>query len=230
MSTRPRRTALKGRTRAGKRATIPLRDAPSSKKESREPQKDSDKTSLLFVCTGNICRSPMAAAMAEGILKSRVPGISVKSTGRLTPGRPPTEPMLQVMSKRGFDLRSHVSSRLDSSLDELPDLIIGMAREHVREVANHRPDLFERTFTLKELVRIAEHAGPRIEGEQLLAYLRRIGTGRRITSLLGVSPRDDVEDPIGGPIQEYERCAAELEGLVAKLADYLWPSSSNFRL
>jgi protein-tyrosine-phosphatase len=189
-------------------------------------RQESSRLNLLFVCTGNICRSPMAAAMAEALLKSRVPGLSVHSTGRLSAGRAPTAPMLEVMSKRGFDLRTHVSTTLDSALDGAPDIVIGMAREHVRDVVDHRPSLFERTFTLKELVRLAAHAGPRLPGEELVAYLRRAGAGRKISTLIGTSPRDDIADPIGGPVEDYERCAAEIEGLVSMLADYLWPSSS----
>jgi protein-tyrosine-phosphatase len=184
---------------------------------------------LLFVCTGNICRSPMAAAMAEALLKERVPGLSISSSGRLSPGRAPTPEMIQVMAGRGFDVGSHLSSSINTSLEDRPDLIIGMAREHVREVVDRRPALFGRTFTLKELVRLAKHAGPRLPGEDLTAYLDRVGSTRKISALIGASPHDDIADPIGGPVRAYEDCAEEIDGLVSVLADYLWPSSSLAR-
>jgi protein-tyrosine-phosphatase len=180
---------------------------------------------LLFVCTGNICRSPMAAAMAEALLKDRIPELSISSSGRLSPGRSPTPEMIQVMAGRGFDIGSHLSTSIDTSLEDPPDLIIGMAREHVREVVDRRPELFGRTFTLKELVRLTGQAGPRLPGEDLGAYLNRVGSTRRVGALMGASPLDDIADPIGGPVRAYEKCAEEIDGLVSMLADYLWPSS-----
>jgi protein-tyrosine phosphatase len=197
----------------------------SSENMPAKPMGGAGMLKLLFVCTGNICRSPMAAAMAGALLKERVEGISISSSGRLSPGRAPTPEMIQVMASRGFDIGSHLSTSIDTTLQDPPDLIIGMAREHVREVVDRRPALFSRTFTLKELVRLARDAGPRLPGEDLNAYLSRVGAPRRISALIGSSPLDDIADPIGGPVAAYERCAEEIDALVSMLANYLWPSS-----
>lgn len=185
-------------------------------------------TDLLFVCTGNICRSPMAAAMAELALRDRLPGLSVRSTGVLESGREPTRLMIEVMESRGFDLAQHRSAELTASLRYEPDLIVGMAREHVWAVLDSRPDLVARAFTLKELIRRAAEAGPRPPEIKLDDYLAQLAESRKPAELVQADA-DDIEDPIGGPAWAYERCAEEIEGLIRKMVDYLWPADSLLR-
>ncbi len=184
---------------------------------------------VLFVCTGNICRSPMAAGFARSILESRCPGISVRSAGMLVSGFSPTREVMEVMARRGLDVGGHRSQRLAVALAEAPDLVVGMAREHVREVAGQAPWLASRTFTLKELARLGGEIGPRESEEPLSHYLDRVASRRTELPTRGdgtgrvVSILHDVADPIGQGINVYERCAAEIRDLVIRLADLLWP-------
>src|SRR2546428_7651891 len=97
------------------------------------------------------------------------------------------------------------------------DLIGGMARRHVFEVAREQPDAFRRAFTLKELVRRAEASGARAPDEPLDAWLARLNEGRRPADLWGESPGDDVDDPIGQGADGYRRTAAQLDRLVQLL-------------
>jgi protein-tyrosine-phosphatase len=186
-------------------------------------------TAVLFVCTGNICRSPMAAGFAGSVLESRCPGLSVRSAGMLVSGFPPTREVIEVMARRGLDVAGHRSRRLASALAENPDLVVGMAREHVREVAGQAPWLASRTFTLKELVRLGDEVGPRRAGEPLGRYLERVGSIRAELPVTGdrsgrlADLFHDVADPIGQGIDVYEGCAKEIEDLVTHLADLLWP-------
>jgi protein-tyrosine-phosphatase len=102
------------------------------------------------------------------------------------------------------------------------DLLLGMARSHVREaVALAGPAVLGRAFTLKEIVRRGEERGGRAPGEPLEAWLARLAAGRRVNDLLGDSDADDVADPIGGPRRSYERTAVELDDLTARLAGLL---------
>ncbi len=96
-------------------------------------------------------------------------------------------------------------------------LILGMAREHVREAVVLDPALWPRTFTLKELVRRGEASGPRRADEPLADWLARVGQGRRLSDLTGSSVDDDIEDPIGMPRSSYERMARELDDLTGRL-------------
>ena len=109
------------------------------------------------------------------------------------------------------------------------DLIVGMARRHVFEVAREQPDAFGRAFTLKELVRRAEAADARAPDESLDAWLSRLHEGRSPGDLWGESPDDDVEDPIGQDYAMYRRTAAEIDSLVERLVDAVWGSPSATR-
>jgi protein-tyrosine-phosphatase len=103
------------------------------------------------------------------------------------------------------------------------DLVIGMGRSHVREVAVLVPEAFSRSFTLKELVRIAS---PRGGDESLGAWVERVGTGRRPSQLAGNAYDDSIADPMGGPLSMFEATAAELRWLINELVDLAWPRAS----
>jgi protein-tyrosine phosphatase len=180
---------------------------------------------LLFVCTGNLCRSPMAATVARNVLAGKAEAVDVISAGLLRPGQPATDEAVKVMGRRGLDLSTHRSRRVGDALVPAPDLIVGMAREHARAVVDVIPGLFPRTFTLKDFVARALSVGPRRAGETLDIYLARVGTDRGFGALVGSSSADDVADPIGCDLRTYERCAAEIEAAVTSLIDLVWPDT-----
>jgi protein-tyrosine-phosphatase len=86
---------------------------------------------VLFVCTGNICRSPLAAALLERALKDR--GLEVRVTSAGTgawDGAPASEGAYLVGLERGLDLSSHRARLLTRELVDAADLILTMARHH----------------------------------------------------------------------------------------------------
>jgi protein-tyrosine phosphatase len=182
---------------------------------------------VLIMCTGNICRSPMA----EGLLRTRLAarGIvaDVSSAGLSFDDRPATPEAVQAAAARGIDIARHRSRVIDLEMIDRADLIIAMERMHVREVVVLDPTAMARTFTMKELARRAASIGPREPGEPLDAWLERAAEGRRAADLLGQSDDDDVADPYGRSQQLYDRCAAELDGLVATVARLAWPSAAE---
>ena len=92
------------------------------------------------------------------------------------------------------------------------DLVIGLTREHVREVVVAVPPSFAWTFTLREIVRRGLDAGPRGSSEELGVWLARVLDGRRNVDLVGDSPEDDIIDPLGGTANDYLRMLTEVGG------------------
>lgn len=177
---------------------------------------------LLFVCTANQCRSPMAAALAQDAFDKRDLDVEVRSAGVSAGGFPSTAEAQRVMQERGLNLSKHRSTSLSDALEPLPDLILVMEKGHLAKIGRIDPSLAGKTFTLKGLVRRAKEEGPRKEGESTTDYLSRAGNTPFTSS------RDDsIPDPIGQGLAEYQRCADELENLIAAMSDLLWPNPSD---
>ena len=176
-----------------------------------------------MVCTGNICRSPMAAGLLSRKLAEVGADATVVSAGLLVDGRPASDHGVTAMRRRGIDIVDHRSQRVSRELVERADLIVAMERRHVREVAVLDSAAFARTFTLPELARRAQVGGPRSADESVEEWLDWIGAGRRPTDLLSESAEDEIADPIGRSAREYEKTAVELEALVDVVVDHLIP-------
>ncbi len=149
---------------------------------------------VLFVCTGNSCRS----VMAEGLLKKELAkigkgDIEVYSAGISTiDGFPPTEKTIAVMKAEGVDVSGYKSERLTLNMIHRSDLILGMESIHVDEVLNLAPHSVDKTYLLKE------HTGKKDRASGFA-----------------------VPDPIGRPLEIYERILEmvkeSIEELIKKL-------------
>jgi len=89
-------------------------------------------TKILLVCTGNICRSPLAAALLQRALAERgIEGIDVSSAGTgAWDGAPVSEGAYLVGLERGLDLSAHRARLLTREFVEQADLVLTMARHH----------------------------------------------------------------------------------------------------
>lgn len=184
--------------------------------------------------------------MAEALLRDRLArrGVSarVRSAGLLRGGVAASAHSVRMMAERGLALDDHRSTSLTADAVAHADLVVGMAREHVREAAVLESDALGRAFTLKELVRRAEIVGPRRgtttgpvsatgeanpsseDGlEPFATWLQRVAVGRQGLDLLGADPADDVPDPIGRSRRTYARTAAEIEDLVDRFVALAFP-------
>ena len=171
------------------------------------------------MCTGNICRSPMAEAFFRQRCEQRGTPWTAQSVGRTFDGAEPPEEIVDAMARRGLDVAQHRSRRMAYGHVSGADLVIGMDRSHVREATMVLPMAFTRTFTLKEIVRRGEAIGRCTEPiDHWLAWL---GIGRSPGDLVGSDAVDDVADPYRRSWRTYLACAAEIEDLTGRLADLL---------
>lgn len=164
--------------------------------------------------------------MAEAFLRHRLGAIGVDATvhsaGLLSAGNPAPAEGVSALEAMGLDTSAHRSRRLSEHLLVPADLVLGMAREHVREAVLMAPEVWPRTFTIKELVRRADDRGPRARGQSFEEWLAKLHSGRSTNDLLGYSPDDDVADPIGRGTDFYRGTANEIDDLVRRLVELGW--------
>jgi protein-tyrosine phosphatase len=171
----------------------------------------------------------MAQAMLSARLAARDVTVPVASAGLLPGDRMPPPAVISVMAARGIDVSRHRSRAVTADDLAAADLILGLAREHVRHAAVLRPEAWPRAFTIRELLRRGRLAGARAPGEPLGHWLARAADGRRRADLLGDSPADDVADPAGGPLAAYQATAHLLDQLTRDLVDLGWPWCGSLR-
>lgn len=146
---------------------------------------------ILVVCTGNICRSPMA----EGLLKGRMPldlvhRVTVSSAGtRAVHGHPPSENAVEAMSLNGFYIDRHRARQLTRDMIKEADLIVAMEKRHLKEIR------------------------------------RMHGWGKSPAQLIGefghLPGSQEIDDPIGEPLQVYEACIERLRPCVDGIIEWL---------
>jgi protein-tyrosine phosphatase len=95
---------------------------------------------LLFVCTGNTCRSPMAAVIARSEVARRGASVEVESAGTAAADGAPAMPeAIAAARERGLDLDAHRTKALTPALVESADHILVMTPEHGRRVQDLFP-------------------------------------------------------------------------------------------
>lgn len=128
-------------------------------------------STLLVVCTANVCRSPVAAALLARDLAAV--GVEVTSAGtEAVPGMPAAPEAVEVVRRElGLGLE-HRSRPLTAALLEQADLVLTMTREQSTLVTAQDPRALRRVFTLRELARILPSLPPPDGPEELRSLAR----------------------------------------------------------
>ncbi|MFC5711520.1 low molecular weight protein arginine phosphatase [Thalassorhabdus alkalitolerans] len=109
---------------------------------------------ILFVCTGNTCRSPMAEALMK---KKAGEQVEIKSAGvHAFPGMGASEGTTSVLNEREIPL-NHSARLVDRELVEWADLILTMTKSHFQLLAAKFPAAAEKAFTIKEFANDENH-------------------------------------------------------------------------
>ncbi len=154
----------------------------------------SKKYTILFVCSGNSCRTPMA----EGLMKTKIPEelkdrVEVVSAGTLRiNGNPATYFAIQAAGDLGANIVEHRSQGISGELMRAADIVFCMARGHKDFLAAQYPEFKENVFLLRGFDRLPDKQFS-----------------------------EDVEDPIGRDLPEYQVCAqlinSELDRILLRL-------------
>ncbi|MGX4514692.1 arsenate reductase/protein-tyrosine-phosphatase family protein, partial [Clostridioides difficile] len=142
--------------------------------------------SVLSVCTGNVCRSPLAEQLIARQMREF--DVSVRSAGVWAlVGEGAPEPARRIAAECGLDVSAHVAEQVDEGMIRRSDLILGMARDHRRQLVEMAPSAMRRSFTLREFARLAEAAEPDLSEAVRSAHARSAEDGMRAAVALAAS-------------------------------------------
>lgn len=179
---------------------------------------------VLMVCTGNICRSPMAEALLRARLAERGVDARVASAGTLAWGGPATNSAVIAVGELGGELAGHLSRQITTELVDASDLVLGMTRDHVWRATTLAADAAPRAFLVGELARLGGLVGARTGDEPVRAWAARVARERPDGPIGRM--RDEVADPVGEPLSVYRATAARLDHDLCLIAELLVPVAS----
>ncbi|MFM8927733.1 MAG: hypothetical protein ACKOFA_06005 [Rhodoluna sp.] len=189
-------------------------------------------TKIVFVCTGNICRSPMAEQMLEDLAKKHKLPLVVTSAGvAAMTGDPMTKESQEAMVQRGYKPTAHKAKDLTQKLLTDADLVITMTLEHRSEIARLLPRAGKYSFSIDEFARLTSFLSTDPEFSEEFqkkpretrdAYLKR--AIEQAILLRGMVPTGedpkDVMDPYGESLEVYSEVAQQIDDMLKVIVEW----------
>jgi protein-tyrosine phosphatase len=180
---------------------------------------------VLFVCTGNICRSPMAERLFAARLPALPTELDVAATSagtRAVVGHGIDTPSLIALRELGGDSSGHVARMFTGALAESADLVLTADSGHRAQVVQAVPLAFRKTFTMREFARLGAGLGPLPEASEdaLRARVADVAA-RRGWADTAAPGADEIGDPFGATLAVARSCATSVadavDGVIAAL-------------
>ncbi|UEA57836.1 low molecular weight phosphotyrosine protein phosphatase [Gordonia otitidis] len=173
---------------------------------------------VLFVCTGNICRSPIAERICRDIAVDRGARVSATSAGVGALNGQPMHPFaIEVLAEHGCDATGFESRYLQPRILQSAELVLCLTREHRAACQRMVPARWKRMFTLIEFVELLN----------VLESDSTPGAGATLDSIMNSrgqidtnSAHFDITDPMGRPKSDFERVYREVHPRVANVVEW----------
>jgi len=148
----------------------------------------SNKPTILVVCTGNICRSPIAEGLLKKYLSSSCVSVFSAGTWGIN-GHPASEHGIEVCMRHGIDISGHRSIGINGEMVKKSDIILVMEEEHLNEIKEDFPASAGKIYLLKK-------------------YPDQLGI---------VEDDDTIPDPHGGELKKFEHVYGLLDKEIRRI-------------
>jgi len=178
---------------------------------------------ILFVCTGNICRSPMAELLFRARTDPMLPMRTASAGTSGLDGWAMDAPSALVLRELGGDGAGHSAQRLTPELVAESDLILTAETAHREVITGAHPLAATHTFTLREFGRLGAGLGTLSRSptpEDLRTRVRQVG-GLRAVAAPVKRGRDDIGDPYGASLGHVRTCGAQIAAAIDAVIDAL---------